>query len=45
MLPSRHTNQQFWNRPLPQNGYSRHVVNRQLKELIRQNKALGGFEK
>jgi len=32
-------------RLLRENGYSREVVNRQLRELIRQNKALGGFEK
>ncbi len=30
---------------LTKNGYDRKVVNRQLRELIRQNKALGGFDK
>jgi RHS repeat-associated protein len=30
---------------LRQNGYQRNVVNRQLRELIRQNKALGGLDK
>lgn len=30
---------------LKQEGYSRSVINAQLRELIKQNKALGGFEK
>ena len=30
---------------LKEQGYSRSAINAQLNELIKQNKALGGFEK